>query len=975
MATKSNESLSAGWAISVCLLIGTLCIFIWRRHATSSELALSTANHDPDASLPTRKGVYLQEIDLNRTEADTDIDIIAIHGLDTKSPDTWTWKDPRDPNNKRKWVNWLGPGMLPTSVDRVRIFTCDWPADLLVPSDLIQKTIEEYALLLLEGIESALFTCDTRPQDRPILFIASCLGGLILIKALVHADDRRNRYYCLRKATRGIIFLATPFRGTSFQDVAAWAEVGLKAKASTQGRNVSRLLDSVKESTFQLEQSVGEFTLLCRDNDNPCEVFSFFELGTTSLPHKALPWLPRWFHQKKQLVNRSSATLDIVIDPLSLERPHSLMNKFEHPKCPDYEKVVSRIRSMTKSIRAGTPLEQADKLIRDKHYTMDRLKIERLSGKLLPIDQCYINLAIMNKSGQKDCLSGINGHSTTSPFWKQVELAAMFNKREVVAGAPIHPRRISIRGRAGVGKSTLCKKIVYDFTYGIETDLHRLWKKLFDRILWIPLRRLKIQPVEGWSLESLFYHEYFKNGGEDKGRRLAEVLSQALLGPSAGRTLFLLDGLDEVARAWGYNDYRTGVLLELLNQPAVIITSRPSAILPDGVHKTDFEVETIGFYPDQVADYIRNTFTEQETVDEIRSFLEAHWLIQDLVRIPIQLDALCYTWDDLELGDIPNTTTRIYEEIELKLWKKDIVRLEKRHDDKMLLVCDLQTIDRSNIERATAGRTLSMCTALPGGVLKLMTAQLDDEDPSVKSSAVWSLSNHTALPNEVLQAIAARLDDKDEIVRYNAMFILKKRAYIPDWLLKALAARLDDKDRDMRLTASEILGTRAMLPDEVLEVVTARLSDKDQDMRQIATTALMRAALPDYVLEAMVAQLSDEDLPVYWSAVMALGRRAALPDEALKIMAARLSDKRVPVRTVAIKSFSMCAALPDWVLKVMTAQLDDQDPLVRLDVIEALFTWVARSDEVLKAVASRLGDESLELYCKRSKPMTLVYDV
>ncbi|KAM3447621.1 hypothetical protein MY3296_008561 [Beauveria thailandica] len=172
-------------------------------------------------SLPTRKGVYLQEIDLNRTEADTDIDIIAIHGLDTKSPDTWTWKDPRDPNNKRKWVNWLGPGMLPTSVDRVRIFTCDWPADLLVPSNLIQKTIKEYALLLLEGIESALFTYETRRQDRPILFIASCLGGLILIMALVHADDRRSRYYYLRKATRGIIFLATPFRGTSFQDVAA----------------------------------------------------------------------------------------------------------------------------------------------------------------------------------------------------------------------------------------------------------------------------------------------------------------------------------------------------------------------------------------------------------------------------------------------------------------------------------------------------------------------------------------------------------------------------------------------------------------------------------------------------------------------------------------------------------------------------------------------------------------------------------
>ncbi|KAH8709141.1 hypothetical protein HC256_009064 [Beauveria bassiana] len=251
----------------------------WLPHTRSSKPAPSTANNDPDASLPTREGVYLQEIDLKRTEADTDIDIIAIHGLDTRSPNTWTWKDPRDLNNKSKWNNWLDPDMLSAKVNCARNFTCDWPADLFVSSDMIQMTIEEYAVPLLEGIET------------------SCIGGLILIKSLVHADDKRNNYYHIRQATRGAVFLATPFRGTSFQDVAAWAEMALKAKASTQGRNVSRIIKSVKRSTFELEQSVNNFTRLCRDNDSPCEVFSFFELKKTSLPHKAFPWLPRWFDQ------------------------------------------------------------------------------------------------------------------------------------------------------------------------------------------------------------------------------------------------------------------------------------------------------------------------------------------------------------------------------------------------------------------------------------------------------------------------------------------------------------------------------------------------------------------------------------------------------------------------------------------------------------------------------------------------------
>lgn len=45
------------------------------------------------------------------------------------------------------------------------------------------------------------------------------------------------------------------------------------------------------------------------------------------------------------------------------------------------------------------------------------------------------------------------------------------------------------RGGAGVGKSTLCKKLVHDFICG------QLWSDLFDRIIWLPLRDLKERPT------------------------------------------------------------------------------------------------------------------------------------------------------------------------------------------------------------------------------------------------------------------------------------------------------------------------------------------------------------------------------------------------------------------------------------------------------------------------------------------------
>ncbi|KAK6709696.1 hypothetical protein SNK04_010644 [Fusarium graminearum] len=109
--------------------------------------------------------------------------------------------------------------MLPAEVPGTRIFTCDWPAELFETNDSVALKIEELALFLLQGILGS-----NSKRDRHILFIASCLGGVILVQALVAA---KHEYATVREATSGVIFLATPFRGTSFQDVALWAQPGL----------------------------------------------------------------------------------------------------------------------------------------------------------------------------------------------------------------------------------------------------------------------------------------------------------------------------------------------------------------------------------------------------------------------------------------------------------------------------------------------------------------------------------------------------------------------------------------------------------------------------------------------------------------------------------------------------------------------------------------------------------------------------
>ncbi|KAK4087877.1 hypothetical protein Purlil1_7635 [Purpureocillium lilacinum] len=220
--------------------------------------------------------------------------------------------------------------------------------------------------------------------------------------------------------------------------------------------------------------------------------------------------------------------------------------------------------------------------------------------------------------------------------------------------------------------------MVYDFTH--DTKLHRSWAELFDRLLWVPLRRLKGRSGKSCNLGNLFHDEFFSQCTDEESHRLVGAIWAATRLQQGSRTLFILDGLDEVSGEWSRDDAMHTFLETLLNQPNVIITSRPAGTQLTGLRPVDLELETIGFYPDQVETYLRADPKMRHRVNEIQSFLQKHWLIQGLVRIPIQLDALCYTWDDFDPGTVPDTMTGIYEAIAQRLWRKDAVRLGKRHN-------------------------------------------------------------------------------------------------------------------------------------------------------------------------------------------------------------------------------------------------------------------------------------------------------
>jgi hypothetical protein len=175
--------------------------------------------------------------------------------------------------------------MLPKRFPTARIFTCDWPARLFRDKSTIQMTVAELARSLLLGIQSRPGASPT----RPILFIASCLGGVILTQALVIAAEPGSGYTSLWRATGGVVFLATPFRGTAFQDIARAAVGFLKVRASLTDTAVTDLLDSLKASNLFLQDLVGGFTRICQQRDQPCQLAIFYETEKGNLLRKALP--------------------------------------------------------------------------------------------------------------------------------------------------------------------------------------------------------------------------------------------------------------------------------------------------------------------------------------------------------------------------------------------------------------------------------------------------------------------------------------------------------------------------------------------------------------------------------------------------------------------------------------------------------------------------------------------------------------
>lgn len=336
--------------------------------------------------------------------------------------------------------------------------------------------------------------------------------------------------------------------------------------------------------------------------------------------------------------------------------------------------------------------------IRDRlnlYSKLDVQSIRRVSGEKLPENLIDIDLAVAERLNSRDelpvdgqqermqmPLHGLLGERNVGKR-QIVPLHGLFDERNV-GGENIRPQRILIQGRPGIGKTTLCRRLMYEYSW------HENLRKKFDLVVRIPVGKLE----NSADLNNLLFEEYFQavSEGRDLSNRLGDLIlahENANLekkNANSVRILIILDGLDE-ARRWSQE--RRALLEKLMGKPAVIITSRSHDT--DMLHlSVDLHLEALGLNTMSVDAYLDNArIVLSDTATRIHRFIEAKPFVKDMVRVPIHLDILCYSWDELHRQNAPTesttdegelvspTITALYQAVVRSLWRKDIPSLGK----------------------------------------------------------------------------------------------------------------------------------------------------------------------------------------------------------------------------------------------------------------------------------------------------------
>ena len=299
-------------------------------------------------------------------------------------------------------------------------------------------------------------------------------------------------------------------------------------------------------------------------------------------------------------------------------------------------------------------------LIKYEYQRNSRIEHFMNPAKSFPIEESYINLSIVKIKDQQNIeekLKDKTHEMTVLGTYEEIYSAKHPIKVKDMLDECKHPeKRVLLFGRAGIGKSTFCRYVAYQWAKGL------LWPQ-YELLLIVPLRRLNADLYsfdKTYSLLDIVKREIFTYEMSEDEQKL---FKKQLKSP---KTLWIFDGYDEISQTTP--QHLTNLLDQLLKTPQYIVTSRPYK----NTLSFDVNLEITGFTDENIKQYIHKFFYQfsDESNDtslkkqSLLQFLKLNSSAFGVAHIPINLDLICCIWSNERLPSIENVTiTKLYTEI------------------------------------------------------------------------------------------------------------------------------------------------------------------------------------------------------------------------------------------------------------------------------------------------------------------------